>query len=148
MGADDAVYKKLFNCKWAWRSVGKVDHAMADGAAERRSCLGVYQCEGCGRVSRPKSDVHAREKQLAATCTQCRGRQIKHSCAAHTFRYTRPRNGTQYRVWEHQGHHSHAKPPGGRVSQHEEDAIDQQVLRRHDANAPSGKAYISYVSYR
>ena len=108
---------------------------MASGAAEHRSCLGVYQCEGCGRLSRPKSDVHAREKQLAAACTQCRERLTKYPCAAQFFRYTRPRNGVEYRVWEHQGHHPHAKPPGGRVSQHEEDAIDQQVLRRHDANA-------------
>lgn len=35
-----------------------------------------------------------------------------------------------YVVWEHEGHHSHARPPGGSLTKHEEDSIDKQGSKR------------------
>ncbi|KAJ7191825.1 hypothetical protein B0H12DRAFT_1082759 [Mycena haematopus] len=46
------------------------------------------------------------------------------------------RHGQSILVWEHYGDHStHARPPRGTLSKAQEDQVDLQVMRRHDANA-------------
>ncbi|KAJ7130567.1 hypothetical protein C8R44DRAFT_906239 [Mycena epipterygia] len=59
-----------------------------------------------------------------------------YAAEARSFHYTINRNGTSILIWEHSGDHStHDRPPGGLISKHEEDKVDVQVLRKHEANA-------------
>ncbi|KAJ7842638.1 hypothetical protein B0H14DRAFT_3456690 [Mycena olivaceomarginata] len=124
--------------KWVWRSKGKVQH---DGQlAEVRQCLGVLRCGNCQRLTRPKTQEASRKQQIKDGCTErtCRidAPLIHESCDARTLHYKMDRNGRSVSVWEHHGDHStHAKPPGGALSKFEEDQVDLQVMRRHDATA-------------
>lgn len=124
--------------KWVWRSNGIRMH---DGySAEMRLCLGVYRCGSCGRLTRPKTQQPARKIQIKNGCT---GRTcpvdeplIHDTCDAKTYHYKIDVNGQSISVWEHFGDHStHDRPPGGPLSKLQEDQVDAQVRRRHDANA-------------
>lgn len=124
--------------KWAWRSSGTVTH---DGnSAEMRHCLGAFRCDHCQRVTRPKTQTPARTQQQANGCTgrTCRidAPLLHDSCDARSYHYNIIREGQLVRVWEHYGEHStHARPPGGTLSKAQEDQIDSQVMRRHEATA-------------
>lgn len=56
------------------------------------------------------------------------------SCDAVSYFYVLDREGAAIEVWEHSGVHSHPRPPGGRLSRPERDAVDKQVIRRPEAS--------------
>ncbi|KAJ6569381.1 hypothetical protein B0H19DRAFT_1066129 [Mycena capillaripes] len=134
-GQDERKWKSN---KWVWRSTG---NAMHEGhTAEVRTCLGVYRCGSCARLTRPKTQPAARLAQLTTGCTSCtcslEAPLIHDKCEARSFHYNVDRNGQTILVWEHFGDHStHAKPPGGTPSKFQEDQVDVQVLRKHEAGA-------------
>lgn len=130
--------RKWNHNKWVFRSNGTVQHE--GNAAEMRLCLGVFRCSGCGRLTRPKTQTAARNQQQKKGCTErtCRidTYLIHDTCDARTFQYKINRYGQLILVWEHYGDHSaHARPPGGTLSKAQEDQVDIQVMRKHDANA-------------
>lgn len=108
--------------------------------AEVRNCLGVFKCQHCGLCSRPKTEPGARTLQAQ---TRCQGRQctsgdppILQTCRARTFHFTVNRDGIIWSVWEHFGDHaSHDRPPGGPLSKFQEEEVDKQVSRHHEASA-------------
>ncbi|KAJ7939180.1 hypothetical protein B0H13DRAFT_1850915 [Mycena leptocephala] len=57
-------------------------------------------------------------------------------CVASSYHYNYARGTETTLVWEHFGDHStHSRPPGGKLSKFEEDEVDLQVLRKHEATA-------------
>jgi hypothetical protein len=86
-------------------------------------------------MARPHTKTH--KAQLAAGCPDpCGGSYTWLTCDAKTLRFIIKRRDIQYSVWEHLGsHESHPRPPGGRLSLRQQQAVDQQVLRHHDASA-------------
>ncbi|KAJ7768047.1 hypothetical protein B0H14DRAFT_3895019 [Mycena olivaceomarginata] len=130
--------RKWNHNKWVFRSSGTVQHE--GNTAEMRLCLGVFRCSGCGRLTRPKTQTAARNQQQKKGCTErtCRidTYLIHDTCDARTFQYKINRYGQLILVWEHYGDHSaHARPPGDTLSKAQEDQVDIQVMRKHDANA-------------
>ncbi|KAK7051728.1 hypothetical protein R3P38DRAFT_3255060 [Favolaschia claudopus] len=120
---------------WVWRSWGTREYN-GHPDAELRVCVGCFRCGNCGRLTRPHTQAPGREKQIAKGCTNqtCPiGVPLQHDkCEARTYRY---KTSTTL-VWEHLGDHStHQRPPGGRLSKFEEDALDIQVQRRPGASA-------------
>ncbi len=107
--------------------------------AEARLCLGVYRCTSCGHLVRPRTSKTTRDKQRSEACPngRCRveGSLQPLECDAVAYHYKLERNGEQVQVWEQVGSHRHPRPPGGRVSLAEENAVDEQVKRRPDASA-------------
>ncbi|KAJ7268152.1 hypothetical protein B0H12DRAFT_1229783 [Mycena haematopus] len=104
--------------KWVWRSKGIVQHQ--GNIAETQPAARRLQIKnGCtGRTCRIDSPL------------------IHDTCDARTFHFKLDRHGQSISVWEHYGDHStHARPPGGTLSKAQEDQVDLQVMRRHDANA-------------
>ncbi|KAJ7904864.1 hypothetical protein B0H13DRAFT_2334509 [Mycena leptocephala] len=101
--------------KWVWRSIGVVQH---EGyAAEKRTCMGIRQ--GC------TSRTCSVEQPL-----------LHDECVASSYHYNYARVTETTLVWEHFGDHStHSRPPGGKLSKFEEDEVDLQVLRKHEATA-------------
>jgi hypothetical protein len=75
--------------------------------------------------------------QLNNGCADpCGGSHTWLKCDAKTMCFTTKRDGIQYSIWEHQGSHkSHPRPPGGHLSLRQQQAVDQQVMRHHDASA-------------
>lgn len=108
--------------------------------AEVRKCLGVFKCRHCGLCVRPNTSSASRNNQGEA---RCEGRRCQSNdpptlfpCKARTYRFRVNRDGVMWSVWEHVGDHSeHDRPPGGRLSRREEDQVDEQVNRRHEASA-------------
>jgi hypothetical protein len=103
---------------WAWRSNGHVDHLGSVhpklNKAERRSCLGVLRCEGCGTLVRPSTKGVGLQAQLEENCT-CGSVRQRVACEARTYRFVVKEGDVEYSVWEHTGyHHSHPRPPVGR----------------------------------
>ncbi len=132
-GVDDATWNQS---KWAWRSRGYYTHQGV--RAECRVCLGVLRCIQCRYLVRPRTQKAAREDQLEGRCPnrQCTGVSTLQeiSCEALSYFYTKERNGDHIDVWEHSGSHEHPRPPGGRLSRAELQAVDQQVVRRPEAS--------------
>ncbi|KAJ7934637.1 hypothetical protein B0H13DRAFT_1854939 [Mycena leptocephala] len=124
--------------KWVWRSIGVVQH---EGyAAEKRTCMGVFRCDSCGRLTRPQTEPSNRAKQIRQGCTSrtCSLEQplLHDECVASSYHYNYARGTETTLVWEHFGDHStHSRPPGGKLSKFEEDEVDLQVLRKHEATA-------------
>ncbi|KAJ7112759.1 hypothetical protein C8R43DRAFT_903545, partial [Mycena crocata] len=131
--------RKWKHTKWAWRSTGTVQHE--GHAAEIRTCLGVFRCESCNRLTRPKTQPGGRKAQIAEGCTSttCHidAPLVHDKCKARTFHYRIQRGGESVLVWEHFGDHStHDRPPGGTtLSKWEEDQVDSQVMRKPEASA-------------
>ncbi|KAJ7607646.1 hypothetical protein DFH06DRAFT_1379863 [Mycena polygramma] len=130
--------RKWKHNNWVWRSNGTVLH---DGhAAEVRLCLGVLRCDTCQHLIRPKTQPSARKAQIDGGCTErtCKidAALIHDTCTARTYHYKMDRNGSLVRVWEHFGDHAtHNRPPGGTLTKAQEDMVDAQVMRRHEASA-------------
>ncbi|KAH7908555.1 hypothetical protein BJ138DRAFT_1128352 [Hygrophoropsis aurantiaca] len=127
---------KWKDTKWAWRSQGQAAHN--GRMAEKRICLGVIKCTtgGCGRYLRPLTAAASRQKQLKEKCSGCSKHSLEQNkCHAACFHFSVLEGDTKYVVWEHIGVHNHERPPGGLLSKVEEDAVDAQVLRHHDATA-------------
>ncbi|CAL1699121.1 unnamed protein product [Somion occarium] len=127
----DAGDTKWRFTKWVWRSGGMCKHNGYN--AEKRVCLGVVQCNACGRCQRPKTDVNARKVQLAKGCPGSgdgcnRMSLVWIKCTAQTWLFIRTNeDGVRIKVWEHDGSHNHPRPPGGALSVEEEAALDNQV---------------------
>jgi len=126
---------KWKDSKWVWRSNGHTQHE--GHRAEVRVCLGVFKCDRCGQLSCPKMEPGARKLQAQMPC---RSRLVQPplllNCMARTYHFTVHQDHTTWLVWEHHGDHdSHERPPGGTLSKKEEDAVDVQVSRHHDATA-------------
>ncbi|KAF8956481.1 hypothetical protein BDZ97DRAFT_1958322 [Flammula alnicola] len=119
--------------KWAWRSSGRQAHN--GRRVEQRNCLGVFSCANavCGRLIRPKTDPSARKNQLHNGCRLCHSPIVQIACQARSYHYETSNNGVIYSVWEHSGIHSHERPPGGRLSVAEQEAVDAQVTRNPTA---------------
>lgn len=80
-----------------------------------RYCMGVFVCEVCGGLARPKTKAY--KGQLDAGC-RCGGPFIHRKCQAKTWRFVTERDGVKYSTWVHAGSHSsHPRPPGGRTAQ-------------------------------
>jgi hypothetical protein len=102
--------------------------------------MGVFKCMQCGLLSRPKTEPGARKLQ---STTPCHGRTcpskdppVHVTCDARTFHFVIEHDGIARLVWEHYGDHaSHERPPGGHLSKDQEDQVDGQVMRHHDASA-------------
>ncbi len=128
--------KSYAHSKWAWRSQGYYTHNGAK--AERRGCLGVYRCGLCRYLVRPHTQVGGRERQLSGSCPNRRCPGVSSleelNCDAHAWFYSISKDGGSVAVWEHCGHHRHPRPPGGRISPPEQEALDQQVVRRPEAS--------------
>jgi hypothetical protein len=61
---------------------------------------------------------------------------VHDTCEARSFHYTYTRGEQTVMVWEHFGDHgTHDRPPGGTLSKFEEDQVDAQVHRKHEATA-------------
>ncbi|KAJ7179791.1 hypothetical protein C8R46DRAFT_887044 [Mycena filopes] len=131
--------RKWKHNKWAWRSNGTNRHK--GYSAEVRTCLGVLRCGLCGRLTRPRTQTAARNRQIRTGCTSntCTidAPLIHDTCEARTFHYGFDRDGERILVWEHFGDHStHDRPPGGSIlTKSEEDQVDAQVMRKQDATA-------------
>ncbi|KAJ7702772.1 hypothetical protein B0H17DRAFT_1127713 [Mycena rosella] len=128
--------RKWKESKWAWRSNGMVQHQ--GYASEVRACLGVLRCASCNHLTRPKTHLSSREKQIQAGCTSrtctLATPLVQDACDARTFHYEVERDGETICIWDHTGDHStHRKPPGGRLSKFQEDQVDAQVMRKQDA---------------
>ncbi|KAJ7261600.1 hypothetical protein C8J57DRAFT_1634681 [Mycena rebaudengoi] len=134
-GTEERKWKKN---KWVWRSTGTVQH---DGhPAEVRACLGVFRCGTCGQLTRPKTQATTRRNQQSEGCKSrtclIEAPLLHDQCDARAFHYSIIRAGVSMSIWEHSGDHSsHSRPPGGTLSKIEEQNIDLQVLRKHEANA-------------
>ncbi|KAK7012998.1 hypothetical protein R3P38DRAFT_3581609 [Favolaschia claudopus] len=120
---------------WVWRSRGSQKYNEHPDA-ELRVCVGCFRCGTCGRLTRPHTQAPGREKQIAKGCANqtCPiGVPLLHDkCEARTYRF---KTSTTL-VWDHIGDHStHQRPPGGRLSKFEENALDIQVQRRPGASA-------------
>ncbi|KDR83051.1 hypothetical protein GALMADRAFT_152034 [Galerina marginata CBS 339.88] len=123
--------------KWQWHSNG---HTNIDGRrAEVRTCLGVILCSNpaCQRATRPKTNGAARSLQVQEPCSikTCRSQLTAVTCNVKTYHFRTARDGVAYSVWEHNGNHLHARPPGGTLSLSEQVAVDDQVIRRAGASA-------------
>ncbi|KAF8217308.1 hypothetical protein K438DRAFT_2082802 [Mycena galopus ATCC 62051] len=123
--------------KWVWRSVGKSSHN--GRSVETRACMGALTCLECGRVTRPLTQADSRKKQITRGCTfaTCPSDgPLQHQiCKARTYHYKVARDGTEYHIWEHEGEHdTHARPPGGALSQSEQAQLDDQLRRRQTAS--------------
>ncbi|EIM79531.1 uncharacterized protein STEHIDRAFT_116440 [Stereum hirsutum FP-91666 SS1] len=105
--------------KWATRSSGK--QKWKGHNAKRVRCIGIYVCNNptCKRTTRPLTNDKRRQEQAMAmyTWTEMGGDGLEYSC------------------WEHDGVHTHERPPGGAVSPQEEAEIDAQATRRPTAHA-------------
>jgi hypothetical protein len=135
VGQEDELWA---TSNFVWHSNGHVKHSEStsnNGRAELRRCLGVFRCEACRLMVRPHTKSY--KAQLNAGCPDpCGGSYTWLTCDAKTLRFITKQNGIQYSVWEHLGSHkSHPRPPGGRLSLRQRQAVDQQVLRHHDASA-------------
>ncbi|KAF8185359.1 hypothetical protein K438DRAFT_1766002 [Mycena galopus ATCC 62051] len=134
-GQEDRKWKQN---KWVWHSNGIVQHE--SNRVEVRQCIGVFRCDGCGRLVRPKTNAASRKAQLSGGCksrTCTLGAPLVHDgCEARSFHFSYERDGETILVWEHRGYHStHQRPPGGSISKAEEDQVDLQVLRKQEATA-------------
>lgn len=120
--------------KFAWHSNGysKRDDS-ANGKVESRSCLGVFQCRACLTPARPKT--RKTKEQFASGCP-CGGEFTWSKCEAKTYHFSVWRDRIEYLVWEHEGSHkSHKRPPAGRLTKSEWDAVGNQAGRHHEATA-------------
>jgi hypothetical protein len=105
---------------WSWRSCGYVDHPGSlypkVNKAECRHCLGVLECQTCGRFVRPSTKAADMKAQIARNCPNftCCGELSWNTCDARTYHFAVEEQGSQYSMWEHTGHHSHPRPPAGR----------------------------------
>jgi hypothetical protein len=106
---------------WSWRSNGHIDHQGSlhpkPNKAECRCCLGIIECEDCGKISRPSTKVADMKAQLDRRCqeSRCGGSLLQVDCEARTYHYVIEEAGIQYSIWEHTGYHkSHSRPPVGR----------------------------------
>lgn len=105
---------------WSSRSCGYVDHPGSlypkVNKAECRHCLGVLECQTCGRIVRPSTKAADMKAQIARNCPNlaCCSELSWNTCDAKTYHFAIEEYGSQYSVWEHKGHHSHARPPAGR----------------------------------
>lgn len=126
---------KWKDTKWVWRSVGNVQHE--GRRAEARTCLGVIKCNNCSRLVRPRTQSAARQLQLDNECHACGTHSLRHDpCNARTYHFTVEREEQMWSIWEHTGQHdTHDRPPGGGLSRAQEEAVDEQVLRRTQAGA-------------
>ncbi|KAJ7759113.1 hypothetical protein B0H16DRAFT_1313548 [Mycena metata] len=130
--------RKWKHNQWAWCSNGTVQHQ--GYVAEVRTCLGVFRCGACSRLTRPRTQSAARKAQISKGCTSttCSAEAplIHDKCDARTFHYNFDRDGETVLVWEHFGDHStHDKPPSGSaLSKAQEDQVDVQVMRKQDAS--------------
>ena len=132
----DEEDRRFSENKWAWTSRG--NSKQQGRPTETRACLGVLQCEMCKHFFRPLTDRRHCEAQIQQSpCPNGRCRvagRIQHlPCEAKVFLYQINRAGKNVKVWEHSGNHTHVRPPQGRLSRREQDAVDQQVIRRPDA---------------
>ncbi|KAI0085310.1 hypothetical protein BDY19DRAFT_996853 [Irpex rosettiformis] len=123
--------------KWVTRSTGYRANAEA-GRAERRGCLGVLQCDTCLSLKRPNTQKDSLGAQIAANCSRrrCPNPQLRHiQCQAYTLQWmVKDDTGDTILVWEHYGEHHHPRPPGGPLSNEEQDKLDAQVSLRPDAS--------------
>ncbi|KAF9540762.1 hypothetical protein CPC08DRAFT_770741 [Agrocybe pediades] len=121
--------------KWQFRSRGTTTHHSVLGV-EVRVCLGLICCGGCGRPSRPKTDLGARKLQLSAPCGLCgKGELYQETCNARTYNWRVNREDGVYKIWEHTGHHEHGRVPDGPVTASEKKQVDKQVGRNINASA-------------
>jgi len=129
--------RALASSSFAWHSNGNIKHSesIVKGKAELRRCLGVFKCNSCSQVARPNTKTF--RDQFDTGCPDpCNSPYIWMQCEAKTFRFVSERGGMQYSVWEHSGsHQSHPRPPGGRLSLGQREAVKQQVMRHHDASS-------------
>lgn len=123
--------------KWVWRSTGMKNK----WRKERRKCQGVIECRSCGHRIRPKTQADAMKSQINNGCPNvfcANPAALVHvSCEAFTLHWSESRleDGQSMLYWEHHGEHEHHRPPGGFLSKAQENALDEQVLRRPEASA-------------
>jgi len=104
-----------------WRSTRYVDHPGSlhpkANKAECCRCLGVLQCQNCGKTICPSTKTADMKAQMLRNCpdAMCCSALVWISCEAQTYHFVVEEDGLQYSVWEHTGsHRSHPCPPSGR----------------------------------
>ena len=119
--------------KWVWRSNGKAPYN--GRMVERRSCVGVIECSSCHRPVKTKTQAASRRATLDEPCVKC-GESLCHvPCSVTSYHFDSiGENGEACKVWEHNGHHQHSRPPASRVSPHERNLIKTQIRLNPDAS--------------
>ncbi|CAK5269038.1 unnamed protein product [Mycena citricolor] len=121
---------------WAWRSSGSRRHGLPSDAysVNKNRCLGVYHCacrDSSGKFSRlirPKKEKRSREAQQNDRCLQCRTNLVHIPCdASYTTYNYEDTDAAEHIVRQHEGYHSHARPPTKRLSAAETLELDVQV---------------------
>lgn len=129
--SEDRHFKQT---KWVWSSTGK--STFNGYPAEKRRCLGIFQCTSCKRPVRPLTRGYNTQFGKSCSLGDCQGHLEHFGCeTAVSYHYDVLQDGKVWMMWDHVGHHNHPKPPVGVLDEDEKDKVFDQVARSQSASA-------------